>query len=338
MANDWFRLYADFASNPKIQVLPETLQRRYVMLLCMKCAGMYHPCNVTETLHETDETLHDVSQRFTALHERYIGVSSPVSGSKNIPLSAHDEEVALYLRISVEEWLETKKIFIARSLLNPDGSIYGWEKRQYISDLQPTKSTERVRRYRQKNKVKSETLHETDETLHETLHETDETPTDTDTDTDTDTEYKKHTSFSDKKDVPVLRDSPGNFPGKDSIRHDKQKASSPNQGVEASETDMKPARLAYPLDFERAWSQYPRTRNVSKKDAFKAWNARLREGVKASALIAGVERYARFVAAKKVEERYIKLPATFFGPGEHYLCDWTPDEADKPEPKPWELP
>lgn len=35
----WFRLYGEFAYDPKIQSLDETLQRRYIMLLCLKCNG-----------------------------------------------------------------------------------------------------------------------------------------------------------------------------------------------------------------------------------------------------------------------------------------------------------
>jgi len=35
----WFRLYAEFAFDPKIQSLPETLQRRFVILMCLKCNG-----------------------------------------------------------------------------------------------------------------------------------------------------------------------------------------------------------------------------------------------------------------------------------------------------------
>lgn len=37
MANPWFRLYSEFAFDPKIQSMSETLQRRYIMLLCLKC-------------------------------------------------------------------------------------------------------------------------------------------------------------------------------------------------------------------------------------------------------------------------------------------------------------
>ena len=48
MANPWFRLYSEFAHDPKIQMLPEAMQRRYVMLLCLRCS------EVLETLHETE--------------------------------------------------------------------------------------------------------------------------------------------------------------------------------------------------------------------------------------------------------------------------------------------
>lgn len=35
----WFRLYSEFAFDPKIQSMNETLQRRYVMFLCLRCNG-----------------------------------------------------------------------------------------------------------------------------------------------------------------------------------------------------------------------------------------------------------------------------------------------------------
>ena len=48
MANPWFRLYSEFAHDPKVQMLSEAMQRRYVMLLCLRCS------EVLETLHETE--------------------------------------------------------------------------------------------------------------------------------------------------------------------------------------------------------------------------------------------------------------------------------------------
>jgi hypothetical protein len=88
----------------------------------------------------------------------------------------------------------------------------------------------------------------------------------------------------------------------------------------------------YTEDFEQAWGVYPTRPGASKKDTFKAWNARLKDGVAVSDLLAGVERYAAYVRAMKTEPQFIKQPATFFGPGEHYLADWTPQARASPPP------
>ena|ERR1017187_6288524 len=37
MANQWFRMYSEFADDPKVQLLPEKMQRRLVMLFCARC-------------------------------------------------------------------------------------------------------------------------------------------------------------------------------------------------------------------------------------------------------------------------------------------------------------
>ncbi|MEF3075192.1 HNH endonuclease [Methylobacter sp. Wu1] len=36
MANAWFRMYHEFATDPKVQMLSEVEQRRYVMILCIR--------------------------------------------------------------------------------------------------------------------------------------------------------------------------------------------------------------------------------------------------------------------------------------------------------------
>ena len=48
MANPWFRMYAEFAHDPKVQMLSEVMQRRYLMLMCLRCS------NALVTLHETE--------------------------------------------------------------------------------------------------------------------------------------------------------------------------------------------------------------------------------------------------------------------------------------------
>ena len=62
--------------------------------------------------------------------------------------NAPNDEVALSLRVTVEEWIETKEILIKRGLLRDNGSIKGWEKRQFISDIKDSTSAERQKRYR----------------------------------------------------------------------------------------------------------------------------------------------------------------------------------------------
>ena len=37
MANAWFRLYSEFADDPKVQMMSEAMQRRLVMLFCLRC-------------------------------------------------------------------------------------------------------------------------------------------------------------------------------------------------------------------------------------------------------------------------------------------------------------
>lgn len=83
----------------------------------------------------------------------------------------------------------------------------------------------------------------------------------------------------------------------------------------------------YPEAFDATWKLYPLRPGASKKEAFKAWSARLKAGVDAFAIEVGVERYAAYVAAMQTEPNYIKQPATFFGPGEHYKADWTVPQA-----------
>lgn len=39
MANPWFRMYHEFATDPKVQMLSEADQRRYIMLLCLRCSN-----------------------------------------------------------------------------------------------------------------------------------------------------------------------------------------------------------------------------------------------------------------------------------------------------------
>lgn len=103
MANSWFRLYAEFAHDAKVQMMGECEQRRLIMLFCIRCNG--------------DVTL-------------------------------QDEEVAFQLRISNEEWVITKALFLSKGFINETNEVLNWDKRQYVSDS----SAERVARHRNKKK------------------------------------------------------------------------------------------------------------------------------------------------------------------------------------------
>ena len=77
---------------------------------------------------------------------------------------------------------------------------------------------------------------------------------------------------------------------------------------------------AYSAEFEAFWAEYPkRAGGNSKKGAHKAWNARLRSGVKAEDLILAAKRYAaQQFAAGNLGTPYIKQAATFLGADEHF--------------------
>jgi hypothetical protein len=49
MANPWFRMYGEFATDPKVQMLSEAEQRRLTMLFCLRCNGHV-------TLHDEEVT------------------------------------------------------------------------------------------------------------------------------------------------------------------------------------------------------------------------------------------------------------------------------------------
>lgn len=151
MNNPWFRMYSETAFDPKVQVLTEALQRRYVMALCLHCDGKL--------------------------------------------VNAPDDEIALALRITVEDWIETKNILIKRELFLDNLEPKGWKKRQYISDIKDPTAAERQKKYRERKRNATITSR----------------PPEADTDTDTDTEKKeKPTPYSEIQKIwnEVLKDSP----------------------------------------------------------------------------------------------------------------------------------
>jgi uncharacterized protein YdaU (DUF1376 family) len=105
---------------------------------------------------------------------------------------------------------------------------------------------------------------------------------------------------------------------------------SPSSPIGEDINDASGERPKYPPEFEAAWQAYPDRPGDSKANAHKAWAARRKGGVTAEVLLAGAQRYAAFCTASATEPQYVKQAATFFGPGEHYLADWTPVARSQP--------
>lgn len=86
--------------------------------------------------------------------------------------------------------------------------------------------------------------------------------------------------------------------------------------------------IDYPEEFEVTWSVYPdRTGGNPKKKAYRAWRARVKQGVEPRDLYEGVKRYRAYLIHEgKIGSRYVLQAATFFGPDEHWREDWKPDD------------
>lgn len=91
---DWFRMYGEFATDPKVQMMSEAMQRRLIMLFCLECS------NGIETFHVTER----------------------------------ETSIAFALRVTEEILAETKAVFLAKGFINDDWTLANWDKRQYVSD------------------------------------------------------------------------------------------------------------------------------------------------------------------------------------------------------------
>ncbi|HIG8794130.1 TPA: hypothetical protein ACYEOW_000345 [Raoultella terrigena] len=110
------------------------------------------------------------------------------------------------------------------------------------------------------------------------------------------------------------------------------KTTTETKSIGASADASAPARSAkqdYSPEFETAWQAYPkRAGGNSKAAAWKAWKARLKDGVKPEAMLAGVKRYAAYARATgSVGTQFVKQAATFFGPDRHFDESWQAPSA-----------
>ena len=132
-------------------------------------------------------------------------------------------------------------------------------------------------------------------------------------------------SDSGKKTVLTLQNLD---PDPQGLKHDPQVNSKHDpQDIGASADASAPARSVrqeYSPEFEQAWQEYPkRAGGNSKSAAFKAWKARIREGIKPETMLDGVKRYAAWVRATgNTGTQFVKQAATFFGPDRHFDDTW----------------
>jgi hypothetical protein len=126
-------MYSEFATDPKVQMMSEAMQRRLTMLFCLKNSNALR------------------------------------NGLDNDSNENSNDEVAFMLRINDAELSETKALFISKGFIDSDWNLLNWDKRQFISDVDPTRA-ERQKRYREKHS--------------NALRNAPVTPLDTDTDTE----------------------------------------------------------------------------------------------------------------------------------------------------------
>lgn len=103
----------------------------------------------------------------------------------------------------------------------------------------------------------------------------------------------------------------------------KQESQDIGVGGKAS-SENRSSKENYSNDFEQAWQAYPkRAGGNSKAAAWKAWKARIKDGVTTVEMLAGVNRYAAYVRATgSAGTQYVKQAATFFGPDRHFEESW----------------
>ncbi|AVZ14833.1 hypothetical protein DBP88_15980 [Enterobacter hormaechei] len=116
-----------------------------------------------------------------------------------------------------------------------------------------------------------------------------------------------------------------------------QKINTENKYLGASaeaDTPKVKSSTNYSPAFEEAWQAYPkRSGGNNKLSAFKAWNARIKQGVKPETMLEGVKRYAAFMASEgKIGTSFVKQAATFFGPDKHFDEPWLVDTQENKVP------
>ncbi len=89
----------------------------------------------------------------------------------------------------------------------------------------------------------------------------------------------------------------------------------------------------YPESFEAAWKEYPRREPDNPKVmAYKAWLARVNEGIPIATLLAATKGYATSCGQRRIiGTDKVLMAATFYGPNERYTAYIPKSPAIAPE-------
>lgn len=87
----------------------------------------------------------------------------------------------------------------------------------------------------------------------------------------------------------------------------------------------------YPIEFEVFWGEYPKRHTSSnKRETYKQWVAREKNGANLNDMINGAKRYAAYCDKTGIlGTPYVKDPKSFLGPCQHYMMDWHVEEVKK---------
>lgn len=99
-------------------------------------------------------------------------------------------------------------------------------------------------------------------------------------------------------------------------------------------TDMAHSRPVYPDEFEHTWKDYPqRLGGNPKRAAYRAWQARRKEGHTVEEIHGGTSRYARYCQRRGlVNTEYVMQTKRFMGPEKEFQQPWS-TQAPKPAAK-----
>lgn len=131
-----------------------------------------------------------------------------------------------------------------------------------------------------------------------------------------------------KSTVRVIVEQAHNEPSGDALGSNRAKYQAHIEPQSNNNESKKKKDNDYSSDFLKFWERYPK--KVNKQGAYKAWKARIKEGVKDALLEQCLENYR--MAKAGTEEQYLLHPATFLGPNHRYLDYEKPKSAAAAEP------